>query len=43
MEAATEIQHYKKEAEKWEDKVKKIKEVIKKLEEKKREEYEGEL
>ena len=38
------VQYYKKEAEKWEDKVKKNKEYLKKLEsEKKREQYEGEL
>ena len=35
------IQHYKKEAEKWEDKVKENEEVVMKLE-KKREQYEGE-
>ena len=35
------IQRYKKEAEEWEDKVKKNEEVVKKLE-KKREQYEGE-
>ena len=35
------IQHHKKLAEKWEDKVKKNEEVVKKLE-KKREQYEGE-
>ena len=34
------IQRYKKETEKWEDKVKKKEEVVKKLE-KKREQYEG--
>ena len=36
------IQHWKKDAEEWEDKVKKNEEVVKKLE-KKREQYEGEL
>ena len=36
------IQYWKKEAEKWEDKVKKSEEVVNKLE-KKREQYEGEL
>ena len=35
------IQQYKKEAEEWEDKVKKNEEVVNKLE-KKREQYEGE-
>ena len=39
--AESTIQHRKKEAEEWEDKVKKNEEVVKKLE-KKREQYEGE-
>ena len=40
VRAESEIRHYKKLAEEWEDKVKKNEEVIKKLE-KKREQYEG--
>ena len=39
--AESTIQRYKKEAEEWEDKVKKNEEVVNKLE-KKREQYEGE-